>query len=135
MTSNPANLVPNAVDDRLPEIRLHRADVPRLECVEAAQDVQHGFLDQVARVQRTSCRRRKATMGKAPEARNRPLKQCFDGQPVSFSGLDDQLNGRLVAEKRVPAVGRDVRRSGLTVTGLSRRCGSLQSYGNSSHIP
>ena len=87
MTADSADLVPDPVDDRLPEIGLHGADVPRLEGVQAPQDVKHGLLDQIAGVQCPARRGRKAPVGKAPEARNRPLKQRLDGQTVPFPGL------------------------------------------------
>ena len=100
MPADSAHLVADPVDDRLPEVRLHGADVPRLEGIESPQHVQHGFLDQVAGIQAPPRRRRQAPVRKSPEAWNRPLQQRLDRHAVAFPRSDDQFNGRLVAEQR-----------------------------------
>ena len=51
MTADAANLVADSIDDRLAQVRLHGAHVPRLEGIETPKDVQHRFLDQVSGIQ------------------------------------------------------------------------------------
>jgi len=59
MATHLADFVADAVDDRLAEVGLHGADVPRLEVIEPAQHVQHGFLHEVLRVEAGTSRGRR----------------------------------------------------------------------------
>ena len=42
------DFIPDTVDDRLPEIGLHGADMTRLERIEIADGMERGFLNKVA---------------------------------------------------------------------------------------
>jgi hypothetical protein len=80
--------------------------VTRLERVEAPKDVQDGFLNQIAGVQRPTSGWGKTTVREARQARDRALKQGFYGLSVTFPCTHHQLDGGLVTEKRVIAFGR-----------------------------
>jgi hypothetical protein len=51
MTTDAANFVADSIDDRLTQVRLHGAHVPRLEAIETPEDVQYRFLDKVSGIQ------------------------------------------------------------------------------------
>ena len=51
MTPDAPHFVANAIQDRLPKIGLHRADVSGLEGIELPQHVEHRFLHQIAGIE------------------------------------------------------------------------------------
>ena len=74
----PPHLVADPVDDRLPQVRLHRADVPRLERVEPRDGVHRGILDEIGRVEMAARGSRQTPMRPALERRQASLEDRFD---------------------------------------------------------
>jgi hypothetical protein len=65
--------------------------------------VQHGFLNEVPRIQAAARGGRQPPVRPAPKARKAALEQRLHGFTVAAARLDDQLDGRLVAQQRVGA--------------------------------
>jgi len=93
------HFVANAVDHRLPEIRLHRADVARLKAIEPAQHVQRRVLDDVVGVECAAGGGRQAAVSPAFQRRQAALQQRLRRGVVARLRANDQLNRRLVAEQ------------------------------------
>ena len=96
-----AHFVADPVDDRLAKVRLHRADMARLEHVEPPQGVQRSFLHQIPRVERASSSCRQPPVGPARQRGQAPLQEGLDRHPIAFPRPHDQFEGRFVAEQSV----------------------------------
>src|SRR5204863_4157055 len=99
MPASASDLIADPVDDRDPEVGLHRADMAGLELVEASEDMDGGFLDQVARVAVAARVHRQPPMGPPLQLREAALEERFECQAVAAAGRDEQLDGRLVADE------------------------------------
>jgi len=135
MPADSSHLVADPVDDRLTQVRLHGADMPGLERVESPEHVQHGFLHQVSRIQRSPGCRRQAPMRKSSEAGDRPLKQSLDRQAVAFAGPDDQLDGWLVAQQSGLIIGRTLGRVRCLVGRVAHGVIGSHHSGKTLHTP
>ncbi len=113
MAPDPSHFVADSIEDRLPEVRLHRADVSRLEGVQSAEHVKHRLLNQVAGIEAAPHRGRQPAVGPPLEVRDAPLQEGFDGRAVAGLRPQHELDRRLVAEQR--AVAFLVRRRDLAV--------------------
>src|SRR4030095_4786648 len=98
MTTDAADLVANEVHHRLSQIRLHRADVPRLEGVEPPKYVEYRFLHQIAGIELAARCGRKLAVGPASQLRQAALEQRLDGSPIAVLRPHHELNRRLVAQ-------------------------------------
>jgi hypothetical protein len=101
VTSDLPHLVANPIDDRLPEISLHRADMSRLEEVEPFDQIEGGILHQIVGVEAATRDSWQAAVGPALKLRQAPLEERFGGHPVTFPCPDHQLHRRLIAQQRV----------------------------------
>ena len=95
----PAHLVADPVDDRLPQVRLHRADVARLERVEARDRAHRRILDEIARVEMAARGSRQAAVRPAFERRQASLEDRLDRRLIARAGTYDQFDRRLVAHQ------------------------------------
>ena len=100
MPADAPHFVADAVDDGLAEIRLHGADVARLERVEAAEGVKRGFLNEVLRIQAPRAAGGQAAMGPALQRRQAALEQRLHADAIARLRPDHELDGRLVAQER-----------------------------------
>ena len=111
LAADPPHLVADAVDDRLPQVGLHRADVARLEHVEAPQRVKRGVLHEIVGV-------------KAPRAADgsRPWAQRLSGGRQRSSSASIAGRSPPCARTTSSIVGSSLSRRGFGVDGrLDRR--------------
>src|SRR5262245_16827060 len=99
MTPDLPHFIANAIQHRLSQIRLHGADVSRLEGVQTTKDVKHGFLNEVAGIEGIAGGGRQLAVRPAFQLRHASLQECLDGLTVSASRANDKLHRWLVAEQ------------------------------------
>ena len=86
MPPDPPHFVADAVEDRLPQVGLHGADVPRLERIEPAQDVEHGLLDQIAGIEAAPRCGRQPAVRPAFQLRHAALQERLHRLAVAARG-------------------------------------------------
>jgi hypothetical protein len=96
-----ADLVADAIDDRLPEVCLHRSDVARFEHIEAGEHVHRRLLNEVAGIERPPRRGGQPAVRPSLQTGEAPLEKRFHGETVAAARLDDQLDRRFVAQQGV----------------------------------
>jgi hypothetical protein len=93
--SNLPNLIANEVPDCLAEKCLERPDMTRFEAVQAPEDAQNRFLNQVLRLVRAARELRETSVSPAAQRRNASFDQHLDGSPVTLVRALQQLERRL----------------------------------------
>ncbi len=74
-----------------------------LKRVNTLQQVQRGFLDQIAGIESVARVRGQLAVRPAPQLRQAPLQQSFDGRPVAVACFEHELNRWLIAQQRTSA--------------------------------
>ena len=99
MASDAPHFIANAIEHRLAQVGLHRADMAGLERVEPSQDVQHGLLNQIPGIEVVSRRRRQLAMRPPFQVWNAALQKRLHRLTVARLGANHQFDRRLVAEQ------------------------------------
>ena len=99
MTADLPHFVANAIDHRLAQIALHRADMSRLEELETLHEVERRILDQVVGVEAAARGGGQSAVRPALELRETALQKRLGGHPIAVPGADHQLHGGLIAEQ------------------------------------
>ncbi len=114
------HLVADAVDDGLPQIRLHRSHMPWLERGQVPEHMQRRLLHQVARIETAACGSGQSAMRPSLQRRETPLEQGLHRRPVSAACPHHQLDGRFVAQERIAGGSGADARLFSTMTGAGR---------------
>ncbi len=91
----PAEFVAQAVEHRLPEVRLQRADAPRLEVLHLSERPQEGVLDEIIGIGEVAGPPREPSAYPTAKRRKMPRHQSFERLAVAAANALDQRECRL----------------------------------------
>ena len=86
---DPADLVANPIDHRLPQICLHGPDMPWFKLIEIGDNVEHCFLDKIVGIVFRARRLRQPAVRPHLERRQAPFHESLEGRAVAFAGSRD----------------------------------------------
>ena len=95
-----ADQIANPVHDRLPQVGLKSALVPRLEGVQTPERGHDGVLDEIRRFDHSASRQWHPPARPAPQRRDTPLEQLVERRGLAQLDARQQLDRRLRIQRR-----------------------------------